>query len=357
MRNVDVCVESTRFYGNKAVDSGGGVLHFGSGNSDYLNCLFVGNYTSNLSDVGSGAGVLIYRAVPSGTPPAPATHRFINCDFVSNECESTSNAVGLGVTPDGHLEVDPLIVVKNCIFWDNKVSGFTPSEDDQLITHSFGQNNSFVNARHSIIQGLNTGTFDNCNVCQTGNSCCNLRGTPVFMVNPSACGSNGCTDYGYLYLRSSSGGLDVGEDSALTGLCALIDSTHDFADRTRIVDGPDVNGTATVDMGAYEWSGQCHSSDDCAILYPSNEYMCCNSVCDGICCTDGNCSAPVPYCRTTGTNTCVQCLTNGHCGAGNICCDNICRSGWGCCSNSDCKDGKICCETNHLCVLPALCGY
>lgn len=341
--DANLYVESSQFLGNRTLEAGGGALHLGNGDVVYANCQFIGNISFVSTEAGGGAGFAVY----SGT----GCIEFINTSFVSNHYGGeSSGAAGVNVSSTYTGSVEAV----NCIFWGNYEGGATPSESSQF-------NSAYMSASYSIIQGFSGSTNNN-----TGSD-------PDFMRDPADCDSDdwgdppcttgcssGCDDYGYLYTRPYSPAHDAGDNSVLAAtVCPdiTIDVDFDIVDRTRSVDGDDANSTVTVDMGAYEWSGECHSWDDCDILHPESGYMCCNNVCDGTCCTDGNCSSPVPYCRTTGTNTCVQCLTNAQCGAGNLCCDNICRSGWSCCSNSDCKNGKVCCETTHTCVLPANCGY
>lgn len=62
------------------------------------------------------------------------------------------------------------------------------------------------------------------------------------------------------------------------------------------------------------------------------------------CTSNSDCSGNTPICNTT-TGTCVQCLENNDCPAGQICQNNECVVGTACSSNSDCSGSTPYCDT------------
>jgi len=193
-------------------------------------CTFIGNSGDWEGAQGGGGG--IYNASSS-------TVR--NCTFIGNLAH-----VGGGMYNAGNS------TVSNCIFWGNTASS---------------GGNEIYNMSATIISY--------CDVAGSGGSGAgwdfflgidgggNIDGDPVFVRNPNDNGDGwgddpwtfgvdegANDDYGDLHLQYSSPCIDAGNNSAVTG-------ATDLDGQLRIMDGDD-DGTATVDMGAYEYYGDAY---------------------------------------------------------------------------------------------------
>jgi hypothetical protein len=197
-------VTNCLFSGNSA-EAGGGMFN-GGANPTVTNCIFSGNSANY------GGGMWNYTASPTVT----------NCTFSSNKatwrgsgmyneyksyptvtnCTFTSNTGACGMW--NRLDCSP--TVTNCIFWGN-----SPWQ-------IYNVENSTPVVTYSDVQGGYSGTG-------------NIDADPIFADG------NG-------RLSPGSPCIDAGDNSAVT-------KATDLDGNLRIIDG-DGNGTAIVDMGAYE---------------------------------------------------------------------------------------------------------
>jgi hypothetical protein len=256
---------------------GGGVLSCGSVTME--NCLFTLN-----SSAWSGGGVVF----GGGTSvPGPGAARISRCEFRDNTCSSG----GGGVSVSSYASWEFVLEVAQSVFWGNTASnwlgGGIRMEADHgrlyLLDSSFGRNYSYTNGAavaltmpftNSQCQGL----ADNCVIW--GNT--NAVGTsPAFHVAsgclmkvrtsclPEASAYSGAgninanpkfvdPDNGDLRLQAASPAIDRGNNyidyfPTEPGFQLLPDA--DLDGYWRVLDGNN-DGTATVDMGAYEYHAQ-----------------------------------------------------------------------------------------------------
>ena len=126
---------------------------------------------------------------------------------------------------------------RNSILWNNQDSNGT-----EAISSTVFNIKSKIVITNSLVQG--TGGSDNWildpSIIDGGN---NIDTDPLFVspIDPSTTP----TTTGNLRLKGGSPAIDTGEDAFVSGI------TTDLDGNARIVDG-DRDGTATVDMGAYE---------------------------------------------------------------------------------------------------------
>jgi len=211
-------VTSCTFTSNSAL-VGGGMYNYDSSGLTVTNCTFAANmvtiYGGGMSNYSStptvtncifsrngaeegGGGMYNYSSSPAVT----------NCTFSENTCFS-----GFGDSMCNKSDSYP--TVKNCIFWN----------DVPPLSQVFSDGTEPLNISYSDVQ-MQSGF--------TGPG--NIDADPLFFDSSS----------GDLRLQSSNSPcVDTG-DSNVSGLPAT-----DLAGNPRIADG-DGNGTATVDMGAYE---------------------------------------------------------------------------------------------------------
>jgi hypothetical protein len=188
-------VTNCNFNRNWAKDYGGGMANYDNSSPTVVNCQLFGN----AGNTGGG--------MSNSTSSSPTV---TNCTFSGNR--GSLNIGGMG----NHHNSSPKVT--NCILW-----GDTP---DEIVN----ENGSNPNVTYSDWQG---GT-----------------GQPWF--------GTGCIDSDPLFVNSARGDfrlvsysspcVDAGNNAEVPP------DVNDLAGEDRIVDG-DANGTATVDMGAYEFNG------------------------------------------------------------------------------------------------------
>jgi len=198
-------VTNCTFMQNVGEDHGGGVLNNASCDAIITNCIFTGNSTG----VWNGQG-----GSYSGNPIAT------NCTFTGNSWAGIVNYASS-------------FVVTNCILWDDKpVSGYT----------------GFPYVRPTVTYSDVKGGW----LGPDGTNGTNIDADPCF------------TDAGGgdLRLKLRSACIDVGNNN-VPGL-----PTTDLAGNPRVFDG-NGDGTAIVDMGAYEYQRTCGDSEH---PYPSMDF-------------------------------------------------------------------------------------
>ncbi|MBI4717070.1 MAG: hypothetical protein HY763_04640 [Planctomycetes bacterium] len=188
---------------NNAAKFGGGIYDDQFGTLTMTNCVVVGNTVTN-----RGGGLY--------SPDSNVTS-LTNCTFAYN----TAGLEGGGIR---HIAAfGPGLTMTNCIVWGNQDPQGTV-ESSQLALVVVYPYNPVIN--NSCVQGW-TGTLGGVG---------NFGNDPLFVAAPDN-----------LRLLSASPAIDVGDNAAIaaTGLGADVDG------QPRVVDG-DRDGTATVDLGAYE---------------------------------------------------------------------------------------------------------
>jgi predicted outer membrane repeat protein len=238
------------FSGNSASDKGGAIFNRGwkgTSNTTLNNVTFTGNSAStggamhNTGHLGTGNPSLI-NVVFSGNSAASGggiynddvSPRMTNVTFSGNIAYS-----GGAIYSEGQ-ESGSSPRLTNIILWGN------------IAQTSSGQMYNFYASpviSTSLVQGgLNGGGVYNENGSVTDGGG-NLNADPDFVRDPDP-GSGGWDgvddDYGDLHLGAGSPAIDTGTNGAIT-------LTVDLDGNPRVVDG-DGNGTATVDMGAYEYN-------------------------------------------------------------------------------------------------------
>jgi len=244
-----------KFLGNSAGNYGGAMTNSGSeyGNSNpYLrNVTFSGNHA------GSGAGAM-YNGGWSGT----SNPRLINVAFSGNSAgnqggamynyaddQGNSNPKLINVTFSGNSADNGgaiysysgsgiiNIEIHNSILWNN-----TDSSGTRTISATIYNENATYNVTHSLLQGsFPMGSWIGGSYVNGGG---NIDKDPQFIteVDPATAP---WTD-GNLRLQSNSPALDSGENAF------VISVSTDLDGEARIIDG-NIDGTPTVDMGAYEY--------------------------------------------------------------------------------------------------------
>jgi len=204
------------FSGNRATVGAG--LYCASSNPGVSDTVFTGN----LSLV-EGGGIAVWGGNP----------RFTNVSLSQNEAFF---AGGISV-------VDATVTIDNSILWGN-VDNNGAIETSQIQTSA-----STVTVRSTCVEGLSVYAGHN-----------NIGSDPMFLDGLGVDGMPGTTDDD-LRLLAESPCIDTGNNSAVS-------TTTDLDGNARIEDG-DGEGTATVDMGAYEREyvppPVCYSSRDLSI--------------------------------------------------------------------------------------------
>jgi hypothetical protein len=218
--NSTVTLTDCSFMYNRDADSsglpttpGGGIYNTSGTDCTLINCVFVAN-SSSYGTLNGSSG---------------STSTLYNCTFCSNE------AVG------GVLYIGGTLTVYNSILWDNNFCDY-PSDPARIIRNEGGT----ITITYSNVEGGYSGTG-------------NIDVDPQFVVYPSytpnvpgdiatSWYTSTSQDFGNLRLLSGSPCIDTGNNSDVPSGTAT-----DIDGRPRILDGPDPDSTAIVDMGAYEY--------------------------------------------------------------------------------------------------------
>jgi predicted outer membrane repeat protein len=227
------------FSGNTAASIGGALYNSASGGTaspTFTNVVFSGNSTA--------AGGAIYNRT-DGNSGNLADPSLTNVTFTNNSASSDGGAI----YNDGGSSGSASPVIANVILWNNTADG-----DGNTMYNSGSTAQPSI--RHSIVESGQNSTSENNGSSTTYEVSTNLEQDPQFVDAADPDGSDdtwATTDDG-LRLKGAgsptpSPAIDAGDNSSIpSGI------TTDLlgADRTYEGDG---DGTATVDMGPYEYSG------------------------------------------------------------------------------------------------------
>jgi predicted outer membrane repeat protein len=236
-------INNCSFYGNSS-DSGGAIVNRGQNSRTYIvNTLFDGNSAS----LNGGA-----------ISNASSDPQIENCIFSNNSAGESGGAVS------NYREADPNII--NCLFVDNSAaqSGgavYNLEKCSPVITNctivdnhagssgggvyhegGSGREQTIVN---SIFRGNYGSQIEDGSSSKTSVTYSNIEGGYSGTGNIDADPSFIDTTIGDYRLQSDSPSIDTGDNSQVT-------ASQDLLGNPRITDG-DVDGAATVDMGAYEF--------------------------------------------------------------------------------------------------------
>lgn len=215
-----VRIENCTFVGNRCVNSGGGALSIDFCSTEVVNCVFSGNQAA------SGGGA-VWITTKTYIDVGMMSAYFDNCTFHQNTVDAPNNAAVIGFVGafSANLWVRNSIAFGNSGSWDfrTEISGGMTIDT-------------------SIVDGLlSQVTCLNC-----------LNADPLFHDPLGVDGVLGTPDDDLRILDDLSPALDAGVNAVVPPIEVPIDR----AGTTRVVDG-DGDGTATVDLGAYEYRGAC----------------------------------------------------------------------------------------------------
>jgi len=247
-------LKNIKFAGNFATHFGGALYNYGydKGTSAPIltNVIFTGNYAAdkggamyneggagkssptltNVSFAGNSAqykGGAMYNNGRGGVSNPTLT----NVTFSGN-----SAALGGAIYNDGYLGVNAP-QIHNSILWNNMDNSGTGTISTTVFNYT-----ASVTITHSLVQGaMPGGSWIGGSYINGGG---NLDESPLFVldVNPS----DAPTTTGNLRLQTGSPAVDTGDNQLFIGI------PRDLDGNPRIVDG-DLDGTLTIDMGAYEF--------------------------------------------------------------------------------------------------------
>ena len=248
------------FFGNSSTMQGGGLFVSGVKNdllavhTKYINCIFV----ENESGYGYQGGAIYMD--PIGIQYVPDTgsydSRIINCTFTHNITEVTEGGYDIYLIGDD-IPNRPLYYIYNNIIWNDKLK----LVGDPLIFNEFDvQYNNISNLSElSLYTGLG-----------------NINDDPLYVEDPTS------GNYGNLRLEVGSDCIDTGNTEFIPVDSWNLDDDdtttfipYDMDRLSREYDG-NGDGSAVVDMGAYEWHPECwyydcfpcgDSNGDCQINY------------------------------------------------------------------------------------------
>ncbi len=234
---------------NTAGDKGGGMSN-GYGSPTVTNCTFRGN------SAGYGGGMRNYRGSPTVT----------NCTFTAN----MATGDGAGISNEYTAAGGTPLTLTNCLFMDNtaddKGGGVANVHGVHILTNCTFSGNSANGGGGGIRNYSSDPTVTNCilwgdtpdEISDGGGGNSSATYSNVQGGTGQLWFKTGCIDADPLFVNSARGDLrlvsyrspcvDAGNNSA-----SELPAT-DLTGNPRVVDG-DEDGTATVDMGAYEFNG------------------------------------------------------------------------------------------------------
>lgn len=265
-------VTNCRFTDNSAVYDGGGMYSGYNSSSMVTNCTFSGNIAdSNGDDTGDGGGIYNSNSYPAVT----------NCTFIGNSaacgggmygdpgtnCAFIGNSAFFG---GGVYGLNIMLIVTNCTFSGNSAGdgGGVRSRGNLIITNCTFSGNSadrgggitqlgITSELKGSLKIYNAVLWDNINPIYSNAgpviSYSDIQGysgginnidlDPLFVEPNGVDGIVGTQDDN-LHLRPWSPCIDAGDNTAIS-------EPNDLDGKLRFIDG-NCDGTAAVDMGAYE---------------------------------------------------------------------------------------------------------
>jgi hypothetical protein len=260
------------FSGNSAAGSGGGMYNFayppGEQSSTLINCTFYGNDAGShgggmrnwdssptLDNCTFASNLAIYSGGGMGNGGS-SNPRLTNCVFIGNGVQSfTIEAYGGGMS--NYDNSHPTLI--NCAFQSNSGVGYpaygggmyNEQSRPTLINCTFSSNHANITGGiHNDISS--SPTLANCILWDIGDEISNNGGSTITVTHsdvqggwPGAGNINLDPEMDDLRLSAGSPCIDAGDNSVVT-------VSTDLDGNWRIFDG-DGDGTAIVDMGAYEF--------------------------------------------------------------------------------------------------------
>ncbi|MFW6150832.1 MAG: right-handed parallel beta-helix repeat-containing protein [Chloroflexota bacterium] len=233
-------------------DAGGAMANWESSCPTVVNCVFAGNFA------GEGDAMANVDCCPTMT----------NCVFAGNSAYYGGAMLNSGASPvlrncsfsgnragwDGgalYNEWDSWPALTNCVLWGD--SAGVSGDEVQGIS-------SWPTFSYSDIQGSGgSGTGWDSSLGTDGGN--NIDVDPMFVDQPDP--NNAPTTDGDLHLQAGSPCIDSGNNAAAAGV------STDFEGDPRVIDG-DEDGTATVDMGADEFSEEAGPPVTVSVDAPTN---------------------------------------------------------------------------------------
>ena len=213
------------FSGNSADFDGGGIYNYG----------YKGISSPSLTNVAFSGNSTVFRGgamYNDGSASGDASPILSNVTFSGN----FAGEIGGGMYNYGY-NGNSKPVVRNSILWNNQDSSGT----EPLFANIYN-NAAIVTVTHSLVQGTggSSGWTSDTSFIDGGS---NIDIDPMFItpVDPSTAP----TTTGNLRLQTGSSAIDAGDNTFVTGVLTDLDG------EARIIDG-NLDGTPTVDMGAYE---------------------------------------------------------------------------------------------------------
>ena len=202
------------FSGNSAEDDGGGMYNYDSNSLALTNVTFSGNSAGN-----RGGGMYNEDSSPTLT----------NVTFSGNYADFSGG---------GMYNYNSSTDVRNSILWNNQADGVTGT-----ITATIYNLTATITLSYSLVEdsgGSGSWALDPTSYVDGGG---NIDEDPLFIlpINPSTAPNT----TGNLRLQTGSPAIDTGDNTFVIGVPTDLDG------EARLKDG-DGDGTATVDMGAYE---------------------------------------------------------------------------------------------------------
>ncbi len=225
------------FSGNSAVENGGGMYNY-EGSPALTNVTFSGNsadeYGGGMNNDNSNPALtnVVFSGNSAGTDGGGMSNG-LAIPTLTNVTFSGNSAVNYG---GGMYNYRSSPDVRNSILWNNKDNSGTGT-----ITATIYNDSATITLTHSLVQdSLPGGSWIGGSYVDGGD---NIDQNPMFVtpINPS----DAPTTTGNLRLQTSSPAIDKGNNIYVAGVLTDLDG------EARIKDG-DGDGTATVDMGAYE---------------------------------------------------------------------------------------------------------
>jgi len=227
------------FSGNSAISLGGGMFNENS-SPELTNVVFSGNSANDgggmFSDLSSPALTNVVFSGNSATDGGGGMfNHYCNSPRLTNVTFSGNSADSFG---GGIFNNNSSPVLRNSILWNNQDINGTGTISNTIYHYS-----AFTIIIQSLVQGAGASSnwTENPSYVNGGG---NIDEDPMFItpIDPSTTP----TTTGNLRLQSSSPAIDAGNNDLISGFLTDLDN------KPRVVDG-DMDGTETVDMGAYEY--------------------------------------------------------------------------------------------------------